>query len=539
MRATPFLAVSLLFLAGACTPGVSVVTPDEGAMIAPGADVDVIVEASRGTVSINGAAATSEGGAWTATVAEVDGLGFAWAQVDDTEAVAVRSWHQGTFATAGSRQEEALQVALSEDAMCDGEPSICSVVQGVVQGEDLAGFVDNPLNVSGVQITVESAVSDAVTVQVGAAEAPAVTLRLEGLLATYSADAWLYHSSGTARFESVEITGTLGFDGAEASLAITQVTASDAVVQDDGGLPASVVDLLAAALQAELERAMADAAAAACEQVVGELLAQAGPLPAVGFERPVSAAATPTSVYGSTAGLVVAYDARITAEQPSVASAQQGFLVGSEAAVQPGETPLVAALGSPLIDALAFAAWDAGNLEGLVFTREDLQDAGLPDLAFPYDRFREAELRLALPPLLVWRDDGPWLEVGGIVAELSVRTARDATVRTAAYLPVRLEVGDDGLYLRPDPDRAVEVEPLAFQDLNELADPEQAGALVTAAIPAVTERVFGTLPAVVLPELEFTTLSGGEGPGIGLEIEAVEVDETRWLLRLGWTDQGR
>ncbi len=187
-----------------------------------------------------------------------------------------------------------------------------------------------------------------------------------------------------------------------------------------------------------------------------------------------------------------------------------------------------------MVDALAFAAWDAGNLEGLVFTREELETAGMPSLEFPYDHFEEAELRLALPPLLAWRSDGPWLDVGGVVAELSVRTSKDATAWTAAHVPVLLEEGDGGLYLRPDPDRAVEMESLGFEDLNELADHEQVSALVESAVPEVLDRVFGQLPAVSLPELAFTALDGSDGPIVHLTVESLDVSEGRWLLGLAW-----
>lgn len=530
-----FVFFALLLCVAACTPSIQILTPGEGAMLETGQDVAVLVEAQRGSVLVNGAGASSLGsGRWSATVAEVAGLGLAAAEVEGTDAVAVRSWHQGSFAEPGAAQASALQLGLGPAALCEGEPSVCALVDAVIEGHDLVGFVDNPLDVSGVEITVESAVAAEVTVLVEPAEAPTVTLSLGDLVADYSADAWIYQSTGTASFEAVVIEGTLGFVGAEASLEVTEVEASDAVVEDSGGLPSSVIDLLADALQAEMESAMADAAAAATGQVVGDLLAQASPLPAVDFEAAVLAQAEASAVQGSTDGLSVAYDALCQAEAPVVAGEGQGFLLGSEAAVTPGSSALSVALGSPLLDALAFAAWDAGNLEGMVFTREELEAGGMPTLDFPYDHFEEAELRLALPPLLAWREDGPWLDVGGVVAELSIQTSKDAILTTAARVPVLLEEGEGGLFLRPDPDRALELEPLGFDELNELADPEQASTLVEAAIPAVLERVFGDLPAVTLPELVFSQLDGSEGPGIVLKIETVASAEGRWLLELDW-----
>jgi hypothetical protein len=529
------LAPTLLLLS-ACTPAVSVLTPSRGAMLDAGEDVSVLVQISRGAATVDGEPADEVGGGlWSATVPEVAGLGVLQAAVAGTDALELRSWHQGSFHEPGAAQPGALQLSLSPEALCEGEPSLCWLVEDLLTGQDLAAFVDNPLDVSGVEVTVESAVAEVVSVQLEPGASSAVSIALEGLVAAYTADAFVYQSSGTASFERVDIQGTLGFEGAVAALEVGTVEASDPVVEDEGLLPSSVIDLLAAALQAELEDAMADATATATEQVVVELLAQAGPLPSVDFERPLEAQATAAEVLPSEAGFAVSYDASIRAESPAVAQDSQGLMVGSQAAAVPGGSPLTVALGAPVVNALAYAAWDAGNFEGLVFTREELEAAGMPALAFPYDQLQQAEIELLLPPLLAWRDDGPWLDLGGISADLSVQASRDAGLSTAAHLPVRLVQGDGGLLLQLDPERAVQLEAIGFDELNELADPEQAAILVESAAPAVLERVFGELPAVTLPSLAFTRLDGGAGPVLSLDFESLEQVDDHWRLSLGWS----
>lgn len=531
----PLAPALLPILLCACTPAVGVLTPSRGAMLDAGEDVSVLVQISRGSATVNGEpAAELGGGLWSATVPEVEGLGVLQAAVAGTDALDLRSWHQGSFGEPGAAQPQALQVGLGAAALCGGEPSLCWLVESLMSGEDLVAYVDNPLDVSGMEVTVESAVAAAVWVTLEPGAELPVTITMDGLAVDYTADYLLYQSSGTAVFCEVVIDGTLGFEGAAGQLTVTEVESCDAVVEDDGVLPSSILDLLVAALQSELEEAMAGAAVGATEQLVAELVAQAGPLPAVDFDKPLTAAAEARSITGSNDGLALAYDASILAATPAVAVEGQGLMLGSEASVAPGESALTVAVGSPVVNALAFAAWDAGNFEGLVFTREELEAAGMPALEFPYDQLQQAEIQLLLPPLLAWRDDGPWLELGGISADLSVRASRDAGLATAAYLPVQLAQGEAGLMLQLDPDRAVQLEAVGFDELNELADPEQAATLVEAAAPAVLDRVFGELPAVTLPDLAFTSLDGDAGPVLSLELETLEEREDHWLLALEW-----
>ncbi len=526
--------VHALLLLSACQPSIEIVSPDAGMMVEGEESVLVEVWSNARSVEINGEAASEGGGLWSISAPAVEGLGLAWAQVPGKQALAVRSYHQGDFLEAGAWQAEGLRVALSAAALCGGEPSLCGLVQTLLDGEDLAPFVDNPLTVSAVEITVESALPGGVAVQVEAGAEPSVQVVLSELVADYSADAIIYTSSGTATFEQVTVSGVLAFEGAEASLEGVEVTASEPLVEDDGGLPSSVTSALATALQEEFERAMEDAASTATEQVVAGLLAQAVPLPAVQFEAPVAAESEASSVVSSAEGLAMAYDLRIEAQAPQVADEQQGVFAGSAAALQADSTELAAAVGSPLVDMLAYAAWDAGNFEGLVFTREELEARGMPALQFPYNHFQQAEIKLLLPPLLAWRDDGPWLEVGGVQADLSVQSSRDAVAWTAARLPVQLEEGEAGLYLRLDPQREVQLEAVGFGELNKLADPEQASLLVAAALPAALEQVFGVLPTVTLPELVFERLDGSAGPVLDLELVGLETEGEHWRLDLAW-----
>ncbi len=526
----------IVLLLSACTPSIGVITPSGGAMLPAGEDVTVMVQAHRGAVEVDGAPVDAIGGGLhSLTIPAVEGLGVLEATVAGTEARSMRSWHQGSFGEPGAAQAEALQVGLGPDALCGGEPSLCWLVENLMSGAELVDYVDNPLDVSGLDVTVESAVAQSVSVTLEASAELPVLITMGDLSVDYVADYLIYESAGTASFASVAIHGALSFEGAEGRLAVSDVEASDAVVEDDGVLPSSILDLLVAALQSELEEAMADAAVGATEQIVAELVAQAGPLPAVEFEQPLTAAATASAITASSDGLALAYDASILAVSPALAGDGQGLMLGSEAGVVSSGAPLTVAVGAPLVNALAYAAWDAGNFEGLAFTRDELEAAGMPALEFPYDQLQQAEISLLLPPLLAWRDDGPWLDLGGVSADLSVRASRDAALRTAVHLPVILERGDAGLHIVLDPAREVELEPIGFIALNELADPEQAATLVEAAAPAVLAQVFGDLPAVTLPELAFTALDGGEGPVLSLELQELSVGAARWELALGWS----
>lgn len=512
----------------ACRPSITVTDPAPGAMLEAGADVAVGVETGGNAVEVDGAEAQGEGGRFETTVAPADGLGFLVATVPGTQAQAVRSWHQGEFLDTDQWQPQSMAVRLGADLLDD---PVGELARDLLEGEELVDFVDNPIDVAGVgDLTVESVVAPQVAIALEVEESGlAVEATLAEVLATYSADVSFYSTHGTAFFESIVVRGTVAVSTDGAVLEDESVEATDPEVEDEGGLPSYLVDAVVQALEPEIHDTISEAAGTATTTVVGQLALQLSPSIGIDFAAPITHEARLASMTPDGEDPVFVYDSLVAAQDPALAQEGQGVLQRSADLDQEGD--LVACVGAPLVNPLAFAAWDAGNLEGYAWTLDELVALGMPEPTGAYARLETATLSLDLPPLLEWDDSGPWLVLGGIRTDVTARNLDDTVARCAARVPVSLALEADGaLHLAVDGDRTLELEEVGFDQLNKLADPERVNELLQAAVPGVVEDVFADLPAVSVPELALTDLWGDPGPAVTLAFLEVHTLEAGWCV---------
>lgn len=529
------LVVSICLLAG-CRPDIAIDQPAPGAMFGHGDPVEVRVTSSASAVEIDGVEAQESGGAFEATVDAADGLGFVVAEHPGSGAVTVRSWHQGSLAEPAGWSADAIRVRVGGEALCGGEHSVTGLVDGLLTGAELVEYVeDNPMTLAVVgTLTVESAVAPEIQVTLTIDEGVVLlNAQLSDVVAQYSADALLWHSDGDATFETITVSGPVDVDSGGATIGDPTVVASDPVVNDSGNLPTDVYDALVNLLSGAISDAIADATTNAAESVVSELLAQVAPAVGIEFAEPLVQASQLTEVAVGDGGLELIYAASVAAAQPRVASGEQGVLVRSMTAAGAGLGDAVACAGSPLLNPLVFAVWDAGNLDGIAYTKEELEERGLAELEFPYSLLTTATLRLDLPPLLEWVDGEPWLHAGGIEATMEVGDIGTAVARTAALVPVKVVAdGETSIRMLPDPTRDVQLLGIGFDQLTDLAKTDSVSQVMLTAVPVVLEDVFGSLPTAAVPSFPIQALDGGEGPTVQVGIEEIVTVEDGWCLRL-------
>ncbi len=529
----------LLLAAAGCRPDIAIDEPPAGAMLPGGEPVDVLVSSSATSIEIDGQPAEKVDGAFEASVEAADGLGFVTAAHSGSGAIATRSWHQGEFDEPGSPSVGAVRIRLGGQALSGDEHSVTGIVESLLAGAELVGYVeDNPMTLAVIgTLTVDSAVAPLIDITLTAdEEALLLNAVLTDVVALYAADALLWHSEGSATFAQITVSGPVQLSPAGATIGETTVVATDPTVDDSGNLPQDVYDAMVQLLADSIADAIADATANATEGVVGELMAQIAPTVGIEFPRPLTQSVELTSARVENDALVLDYALAIAVETPIVATADQGVLAGTMAADGLGEGDAVACAGSPLLGPLAFAVWDAGNLDGIAYTREELEQRGLPELEFPYSLLTTATLTLDLPPLLIWTEGQPWLDVGGIEATMDVGDIGTAIARTAARVPIRIVAdGDDAVWLLPDPERAVVLRDIGFDQLTDLASSEQVAQVMLTAVPVVMEDVFGSLPAATLPTFPISALDGGSGPTVQAGIDGVLTAGDGWCLSLSLT----
>ncbi len=534
MRAQP-IAVLLCLVAG-CRPDISIDQPAPGAMLEGGESVEVRVASSARSIEIDGAGAEKVDGTHRATVDAADGLGFVVAEHPGSGAIGVRSWHQGAFAEPGGWSEEAIRIRVGGAALSGAEASLTGLVDGLLTGAELVGYVeDNPMTLAVVgTLTVESAVAPEVEVALNLdGEAMMLNAQLSGVVVQYTADALLWHSEGVATFETITVSGPLQVDTEGATVVDPEVVASNPEVVDSGNLPPDVVDALVQLLSGSIADAIADATANAAEGVVDGLLTQVAPTVGLDFPEPLVQESRLAEVAVEDGALELVYEVAVAAAEPRIAGGEQGVLVRAMAAEGADLGDAVVCAGSPLLNPLSFAVWDAGNLEGISYTKDELEERGLPELEFPYSLLTVATLRLDLPPLVEWVDGQPWLHVGGVEATMEVGDLGTPVARAAARVPVALEAdGDSSVRVVPDSDRSVELLGVGFDKLTDLADTEAVTEVMLTAVPVVLEDVFGALPTATVPSFPIQTLDGGAGPTVQVGIEEIVVGEDGWCLPL-------
>ena len=535
--------VCLLILAA--QPGCSTKTlieitaPPRGAMLAKGSPVQLTIKAPGSEVLVNGTSVSGDDLFTTSLApAPAPGVGFAVVARPDDPMVAVRSWHQGEYRASSAIHSSTMTLYLGADAL-GGKPwSLGPRVASILQGAELAAFVKNPLKVTRtvivVPVTVTVTVTSAVSPQVGlnlklTAGVLSLEADLKGLVAKYDATSSGFSSKGSVTYDSVGVTGKIRLNGLEASTADLVVTLSKGRISDSGGLPGELVAPLVEAFDKEIKDAVAAAARKAVEVIFGAFISNNKPSIGLTFNEPV---VQETEVEGASLGhhfMEATLKTRVSAKTPKVAGKAGGVVKGAACRPDPGPA-LTAVVGSDLLNQIAYAAWDAGNLTGLVYTKEQLEALGMPKLGFPYDQMRSATVSLLLPPLLVWDEKGPWLSLGGVQIGVSASISGSMTAWTAMSVPVKLIRKEQVLRLAVDPARATTIKEVEFDEVSDFASRDKILELLRAAVPGALAEVFGKLPVLAMPSFTLPRLDGSAGASVKLQIESVGINRDCWQI---------
>ena len=367
--------------------------------------------------------------------------------------------------------------------------------------------------------------------------------QLHNLLADYSSTAsgqGGFSSTGTVSYQQISIDGELHFDGDTATLIDGQVTsASQPVVEDSGGMPAAAVSAVIASMDDEIKAAIVEATAAASGRIATDLMQQLRPDFGADFDPPVDQDSRVQQSQVQTNGLRLDYSTKITATSPLVAAATDGVLRRSVSANLSAGQDLRALLGSPLVNQLVFAAWDAGNFEQVSLDPQTLHEGGMPALSFPYSLLSGVDIKLLLSPLLEWDSDGAWLDLGGIEVVIHVDGVEDTQAWTSARVPVQLVASADkhSLKLISDNSRASLLRAVEIAGINPFAQIDEVNSLISAAVPAVVATVFDQVPAMRLPAFTVKKLDNSDGPRLQVELDdssghSVDMLGDAWLLHL-------
>ncbi len=505
------------------------------------AAVKIVAPAAGATLA--GGKAVSGSGTFSAAAPAADGLGFVTAEIPGDELIAVRSWHQGTLRDPAGWHRDNLTITLGQRALSTGAVSVASVIAELLQGEELAPFIKNPLTVNIVLVPA--------TINVKSVRAPKVVVAikhdakglhflalLSNVKVQYTASAVaVFSSSGIATYKEIQVTGDVSLAPGKVVLSRVSTKASAPTIQDTGGLPVGGVQALTGLFNVDVTKAIADAAARAAQSVFLHLLREIRPTVGLAFSRPITQDTALDKVALKAPTIELLYKLRIRAAKPSVARADQKVLHRSfSPSAPPASGGVGAHCGGGMVNQFGFAVWDAGNLQQIAFTRSQLEQAGMESLSFPYSQLNRATIGLLLPPLLEWGADGPRLDIGGVQADIEISGAEDVKAWTAASVPVKLvKVAGkkaSGLRLQQDKTRKVTMRKVGFDRMSDLADQQEVLRILQTAVPGVVNTVFGGLPTVEIPTLQMKRLDGKPGPILAPALRTVRVKKDHWQLEL-------
>ncbi len=517
---------------------VKILEPRPGAVLPGGKAVTVKVEADADEVIIGGKT-VSGSETFSATVPAADGLGFVTAQIPGDDLIAVRSWHQGTLRKPADWHADNLSIQLGEKALSTGLVSVASIIAELLKDEQLAPFVKNPLTVNIVlvpaTINIKSVKTPKVVVAIKLDDKGLHFLaRMYDVKVEYTASAVaVFTSSGIATYKEIQVTGDVSLAPGKVVLSKIATKATPPTIKDTGGLPVGGVQALTGLFNVDVTKALADAAAKAAQTVFLHLLKEIRPTVGLAFKNPIKQETALDKVAVKKPVISLWYKLRIQAATPRVARADQKVLArtfGSPAA--PASGGIGAYCGAGLVNQFGFAVWDAGNIAGISFSRDQLEKLGMEQLSFPYTQLDSATIGLLLPPLLSWDAGGPRLDIGGVEAEIVVSAAEDITAWTAASVPVKLVKVNKGLRLQQDKARKVTVREVGFDKMSDLADQTEVLRILDTAVPGVVNSVFGTLPTIEIPTLQIKRLDGSKGPTLVPALTGVTVKADHWQLEL-------
>ena len=542
-RALPLLLLSLT----ACQveSDIAILEPPRGAMLPAGWVVGVKIDSEADGVLVNGSPVEGSG-QFQVNVPPADGLGFVWAQSSESDFIATRSWHQGHYLPPYQWQPNTLELRADKTVIDGGKVSLSGLVADLIAGQELVSSVkQNPLTMSvtiglvpvSVKVHVDSVKVTSLTAKLSVqVQKLYFDLALKDVKVRYRTKASIFSTTGVGTYANVRVKGAILPATGGSKLDGITVTADDPTISDSL-LPSVAMLALATLFSNKINTALSDAAATTALALVDRLLVELRPTVGVAFARPISQASALEKVTLTQAGgLDLSFKTLIQAATPSVAQKNHGVIRRTIKGRSPALTSsVVARAGAALVNQTIFAAWDAGNLSGIRFTRAELEQLGMEKLSFPYTQMDHVTVKLLLPPLLSWRGGAPWLDVGGAEVFIVISAADDAHAWTAASVPVALVGKGRELRVRPDTGRKVVMRKVGFGSLHALADHEAVHRILRTAVPGVINRVIGALPQIVLPQVQLSRQDGSKGPLVKVTVQSVTPAGDHWASGLGWS----
>jgi len=570
-HASLFLAAAVLVSVFGCRPDLDIVSPPPGEMLGADAPVEIVVAGVTRTVLVD--ALQGDAGEWVDGdesdevrhhVPAHDGLGFVSVETERApKSYAVRAWHQGQFLDPQEAQDNIATGRLDQpllDAVTD------LVGQSLVE-VNLARYADNPVSmdapVGTLSLDIVNATAEDVELvaQVDDEGVLHLIADLSDVRIEYQADhdslSWLMNYGtasdplyGVGTFDHVGIVSTVNLPAllcdpdpatpCQAGEFLENVVISHSDVEvDDSNCEflwgwIDLCGLVASYFEDQLPPPLADAAEGSASHVLKHLVQSLDPTLDVQFEQPIQRDLFLSGVRTEHNSVVLEYSANISAIEPRVAREGHGVLARSM--TTPGGSGIC--VGQPAINALGFAAWDAGNFANIEFDYDQLIAFGMPDRP-PWDNIRKATVEKALPPLLEFREGSAWLDLGGIRAVVDTGAFGEAVLHAGGQVPVRIGVNDEGglaLFVNSSGDGARDIRLLGvgFEEAHPLLDRGAAIEIIEATVPGLMSGVLTdlanlTIAQIVIPPLDdpsSTSLTGH----VVLATSDVEIVEDGWCV---------
>ncbi|MBN2723204.1 MAG: hypothetical protein JXR95_03940 [Deltaproteobacteria bacterium] len=475
------------------------------------------------------------------TVPPVDGLGFIRAKVLTSTLLTVRSYLQGNFRKIEDYNSSTVQTRLGPGIM-DGEgTTFASLCSEMMAGEELVEYMENPIVVETeiayipvtININATSVLANSIDVSIWFENGILKFYSyLQNVVIVYTSEVSGVESSGTAQYEWMEVSGDVVLTTNDSDLINMTATASDPVITDDGGIPQQAFNLVIDKLDTAVCDAIATTTRNSSRVVFNTLMTTLVPQVVLEFENPISQDTKVEKLDVSGENVSLSYKTLVEAQSPKVARGQ-GVLERIHTD-ESSEEVMSITFGSSLVNQIAYAVWDAGNTNNIIYTKNQLFELGMSDMGGYYDRLETSEINLLLPPILEWDTQGPYLVMGGIQIIMSMDGANDTTAHTAGRVPVKFSMEDNALVLIRDEAREVEFFDVGFDRMSTLVDPDKVVKLLKTAVPGVVSDLFSTFPIIKMTSSNLAMLNGEPGPEVLTILESITVEENFWRMNLSF-----
>ncbi|MGM0596697.1 MAG: hypothetical protein ACQES9_06620 [Myxococcota bacterium] len=515
---------------------VSIESPQRGSMISESEEVELVFDSGGNNVQLDGEPVSSS----PVYLEPVDGLAFVKLSIPGDPLFDVRSYLQGSFYQSDEPNPSTMRMKLMNNFLSGDGCSLASLIAQLLTMEELAGYVDNPLQMTvdttfgqvSVDVVVTSVISPDVSITLSeTASGLFLNAYLSDVDLEYETSSSTLNSSGTGYYEYIDIEADVELSLQGLTLNNVVVDKSSIEITDSGNLPATAVDSLGQLFDEEITQAIVEATQSAASDVFVHLIANLVPQPRIDYSNPLASSFTSNSVQWQENGILLAYDSLITASEPIK---EKGGIFSAAAVSEyaDGGNDISVNFGSSLVNQIAYAVWDGGNFDSMRFTKGELENLGMGELDFPYSNLKHADITLLLSPILSWDEDGPFLETGGIEIKLSISGASDSTAWTAARTPVKLVKDGNDLKLELDEERELVLFDTGFNKMSKLVDQSKVVKLLKAAVPGVVKRIFGDVPMVKIDPVNLQRLDGSEGPVLQPSIYSITRQTEYWNLIL-------